>query len=246
MVDDLLLKFDCFKDPDFKFDPTWHKYTYRGKPLTSVTKFLKNFKKPFEEDFWSKNKAEEAGVPQEWILQEWKQKNERANFVGHSTHTWIENYFNGIRQSIPNDLDIVDRINKFNIVFAKHLVKLIPVTFELRIFSKKYPLAGTLDSLFIYKDKLFIVDWKTNGRFSHDEHPKGKFHKLLIPFEDFWENHLNEYSIQVSLYSLILEEWGFNIRGSYLVHIGPDEDAKIYKAVDLTNQLRNYLPTHNF
>ena len=246
MVDDLLLQFDCFKDQDFKFDPTWHKYTYKGKPMTSVTKFLKNFHKPFEEDYWSKTKAEEAGVPQEWILQEWKQKNERANHVGHSTHLWIENYFNGVNQIIPDDLDIVDRINKFNIVYAKHLHKLTPVTFELRIFSKIYPLAGTLDSLFLYKGKLFIVDWKTNGQFSHDEHKKGKFEKLLLPFDELWKNHLNEYSIQVSLYSLILEEWGFDIRGSYLVHIGPESEATIYKALDLKDQLRNYLSTHNF
>ena len=75
---------------------------------------------------------------------------------------------------------------------------------------------------------------------------KGKFEKLLLPFDELWKNHLNEYSIQVSLYSLILEEWGFDIRGSYLVHIGPESEATIYKALDLKDQLRNYLSTHNF
>ena len=75
---------------------------------------------------------------------------------------------------------------------------------------------------------------------------KGKYEKLLLPFDDYWKNHLNEYSIQVSLYSLILEEWGFDIRGSYLVHIGPSQEAIIHKAVDLKEELRNYLPLHNF
>jgi ATP-dependent exoDNAse (exonuclease V) beta subunit len=246
MVSSILSKLNCFNDPNFKFDPRYHRYTYGGRQYTSVTKFIANFHKPFEEDFWSKTKAEEAGVPQEWILKDWKDKNDRANFVGHSTHEWIENYYKQIPQWIPADLDIVDRINKFNIIFGKQLHKLTPIKFELRIFSKKYPLAGTIDSIFLYKGKLFILDWKTNGRFTHDNHEKGRFEKLLYPFDSYWKNHLNEYSIQVGMYALILEEWGFDIRGAYLVHIGPDSEAEIYKAEDMTGILRNYLPTHTF
>lgn len=246
MVNDIITRLQCFNDSNFKFDPKYHKYTYGGRTYTSVTKFIQNFHKPFEQDYWSNKKAEEAGVPQEWILNEWKEKNDRANFVGHATHEWIENYFKQIPQWLPNDLDITDRINKFNIIYSKSLYKLTPVTFEIRIFSKKYPLAGTIDSIFLYKGKLFIVDWKTNGRFTHDEHERGKYEKLLNPFTDLWKNHLNEYSIQVSLYSLILEEWGFDIRGAYLVHIGPDSEAVIHKAIDLKEHLRNYLPTYSW
>ncbi len=246
MVSSIVDKLKCFNDSNFKFDPKYHRYTYGGKQYTSVTTFLKNFHKPFEEDYWSKTKAEEAGVPQEWILKEWKDKNVRANEVGHATHEWIENYFKKIPQQLPNDLDIIDRINKFNIIFGKQLYKLTPITFELRIFSKKYPIAGTIDSLFLYKGKLFILDWKTNGRFTHDEHERGRFEKLLNPFDSYWKNHLNEYSIQVGLYALILEEWGFDIRGAYLVHIGPDSEAQVYQAVNLKEELRSYLPTHIF
>lgn len=246
MVSSIVDKLKCFNDQNFKFDPKYHKYTYGGKQYTSVTKFISNFHKPFEQDYWSQKKADEAGVPQEWILKEWRDKNDRANFVGHSTHEWIENYFKGHHQQLPNDLDIIDRINKFNIIFGKQLHKLTPITFELRIFSKKYPLAGTIDSLFLYKGKLFILDWKTNGKFTHDTHEKGKYERLLTPFESFWKNHLNEYSIQVGLYALILEEWGFDVRGAYLVHIGPDLDAEIHQAADMTTYLRDYLPTHNF
>jgi ATP-dependent exoDNAse (exonuclease V) beta subunit len=246
MVSSIVDKLKCFNDSNFKFDPKYHRYTYGGKQYTSVTTFLKNFHKPFEEDYWSKTKAEEAGVPQEWILKEWKDKNVRANEVGHATHEWIENYFKRIPQQLPNDLDIIDRINKFNIIFGKQLYKLTPITFELRIFSKKYPIAGTIDSLFLYKGKLFILDWKTNGRFTHDDHERGRFEKLLNPFDSYWKNHLNEYSIQVGLYALILEEWGFDIRGAYLVHIGPDSEARVYQAVNLKEELRSYLPTHIF
>lgn len=246
MVEELREKFKCFKDPNFKFEPKWHKYTYNGKKYTSVTTFLKNFHTPFDQEYWSKKKADDYGVPQEWLLQEWKEKNEYANVVGSATHDWIENYFNQNWKKLPNNIDIINRINEFNKIFALHLHKLEPIQFELRVFSKKYPIAGTIDSLFLYKGKIFILDWKTNGEFRHDDHPKGRFQKLLTPFESFYDNHLNEYSIQVSFYSLILEEWGFNVAGAYLVHFGPEQEAQIYKAFDMRENLREYLSNYSF
>lgn len=242
MKDLLLKKLECFNDPDFKFDPRLHKYTYLGKEFTSVTRFIQRFHKPFEQDYWSKKKAEEAGVPQEWILNEWKKLNDYANEVGTETHEWIEDYFNQIWKPLPSNPDVIHRINKFNKIYAKHLHKLEPLKFEVRVFSKKWNIAGMIDSLFIYKGKVFILDWKTNKMFTHDEHPKGKYEKLLEPFQDHYKNHLSEYSIQLSFYALILEEWGFDVGGAYLVHIGPDDDdAVLHKVVDMREKLRNYL-----
>jgi len=235
-----------FNDVNFKFDPKYHKYTYKGKIYISVTTFLKNFYKTFDVDYWSKKKSEDFGVPSEWLLKEWKDKNDRANYIGVNLHEYIEKYFNQEYQPLPVDIDIVDRINKFNKIYVSHLFKLQPVQFELRVFSKKYPIAGTIDSIFIYNGKIFLLDWKSNKDFRHDDHPKGRYNKLLHPFEDYYENHLNEYSIQVSLYSLILEEWGFDVAGAYLVHFGPDEDAKIYKSKDMRGPLREYLNSYQF
>lgn len=241
MVDDIKKRLECFKDDNFKFEPLKHRYTYNGKTYTSVTTFLKNFHVEFDTEYWSKKKSFDLGVPQEWLKEEWQQKNDYANVVGSATHDWIENYFNKIWQPLPTNIDVIDRINKFNKIYSTHLHKLDPVKFELRVFSKKYPIAGTIDSIFLYKGKLFIVDWKTNGDFRHDDHPKGKYQKLLKPFDDFYQNHLNEYSIQVSFYSLILEEWGFDVRGAYLVHFGHNSDAVIYKSSDMRSKLKEYL-----
>ena len=81
----------------------------------------------------------------------------------------------------------------------------------------------------------------TNKEFRTDSHPKGTYHKLLEPFDDFYENHLNEYSIQLSMYAAILEEWGFEIGGAYLVHIGPgEEDAQMYKVVDMRDNIKKF------
>jgi ATP-dependent exoDNAse (exonuclease V) beta subunit len=233
---------DCFNDLKFEFDSKLHRYTYEGEPFISVTRFIQQFHKPFEQDYWSKVKAEQAGVPQDWILAEWKKLNDYANEVGTDTHQWIEDYFNQIWKPLPNNLDVIHRINKFNKIYAKQLYKLEPLKFEVRVFSPKWKIAGMIDSLFLYRGKIYILDWKTNKDFTDDNHPKGKYEKLLAPFQDHFKNHLNEYSIQLSLYSLILEEWGFQVGGAYIVHIGPgDEEAELYKVVDMRDNLKLFL-----
>jgi len=242
MIDLLRKQLDCFEDINFEFDPKLHRYTYEGEPFISVTRFIQQFHKPFEQDYWSKKKAEEAGVPQDWILAEWKKLNDYANEVGTDTHQWIEDYFNQIWKPLPLNPDVLHRINKFNHIYAKHLYKLEPLKFEVRVFSKKWKIAGMIDSLFVYRGKIYILDWKTNKDFTDDSHKKGTYEKLLAPFQDYYKNHLNEYSIQLSMYALILEEWGFQIGGAYIVHIGPgDEDAQLYKVVDMRENLKLFL-----
>ena len=242
MIELLRNQLDCFEDIKFEFDPVAHRYTYEGEPFISVTRFIQQFHKPFEQDYWSKKKAEQAGVPQDWILAEWKKLNDYANEVGTDTHQWIEDYFNQIWKPLPSNLDVIHRINKFNKIYAKQLFKLEPLKFEVRVFSPKWKIAGMIDSLFLYRGKIYILDWKTNKDFTDNNHPKGIYEKLLAPFQDHFKNHLNEYSIQLSLYSLILEEWGFQVGGAYIVHIGPgDEDAELYKVVDMRDNLKLFL-----
>jgi ATP-dependent exoDNAse (exonuclease V) beta subunit len=242
MIELLAKQLDCFEDIKFEFDPVAHRYTYESEPFISVTRFIQQFHKPFEQDYWSKKKAEQAGVPQDWILAEWKKLNDYANEVGTDTHQWIEDYFNKIWKPLPTNADVIHRINKFNKIYAKQLFKLEPLKFEVRVFSPKWKIAGMIDSLFVYRGKIYILDWKTNKDFTDDNHQKGTYEKLLAPFQDYHKNHLNEYSIQLSMYALILEEWGFQVGGAYIVHIGPgDEDAELYKVVDMRDNLKLFL-----
>lgn len=242
MVDIVLNKLKIFEDTEFKFDPEIHKYSYYGETFISVTQFIQSFHDKFDTDYWANYKAEKRGVTKEEILKEWKSLNDRANEIGTALHNWVENYFNRVYQELPNDIDIIHRINKFNIAYSKYLYKLTPVIFEKRIFSKKWKIAGMIDSIFIYKDSIIILDWKTNKDFTDDSHPKGKYEKLLPPFDDYYKNHLTEYSIQVSLYRLILlEEADIDIKACYLLHIGPNMEAKMYQAIDFTKILKTHL-----
>lgn len=241
MKDEILKKLECFNDPLFKFDPKWHKYTYDGVPMQSVTKTVEKFHEPFDTIAVAERVSEKTGVDAEVLKQQWAETNRYANVVGTATHEWIEDYFNEKWRPLPTNSDIIHRINKFNNIYCKYLHKLTPVKFETRIFSTKWKLAGTIDALFIKDDKLYIVDYKTNKDFKDDDHKDGKWQKLLKPFDSFYKNHHNEYSIQLCLYAAILEQWGIDIAGAYLVYIGPDnDDARLIKAKDMRSQLKEY------
>lgn len=241
-------KLEVFRDRNFTFEEGSHTYRYESIKYDSVTTFLKTFKVPFDREYWSKRKAEERGVDVSIVLNEWQEKANVANSLGTRVHKWIEDFWSGNAPEIPTDPDIRDRIDKFMEMYDKRLNSLLPLQSELKIFSKKWRLAGTIDQPFLFWENsenrpyLIIGDWKTNGEFRHDEHPKGRYKKLLRPFAHLYENHHNDYSIQISLYRLILEEEAnIQTQDGFLCHIGPEGPAKLYRTKDLREPLRAYL-----
>jgi hypothetical protein len=241
-------KLSVFKDNKFVFEEESHVYTYSGVKYDSVTTFLKTFKEPFQREYWLREKAKQRGVDVSLIEKEWTLAATKASSLGTKVHKWIENFWEDPTQEKPEDPEVLERVNKFLDIYEAKFKNLVPLQSELKIFSKKWRLAGTIDQPFLFWDEkmakplLLIGDWKTNKDFKHDEHPKGRYKKLLRPFNTLYENQHNEYSIQISLYRLILEdELGIETGGGFLVHIGPDGPAKIYPAKDLRFALRAYL-----
>lgn len=247
IVQDYANKLDFFKDPKFLFEEQSHSYSFSGIKYDSVTTFLKRFKVPFEREYWIKRKAHERGVDPSVIENEWSEKANTATELGTRVHKWIEDFWSDLEPELPEDPIDLARVQKFLNLYEARFKKLIPLKSELRIFSKKWKLAGTVDQPFLMWDEktekfLFLIgDWKTNKEFKDDLHPKGKYKKLLHPFHDMYENSINEYSIQISMYRLIIEEeLGIETHGGFLVHIGPDANAKIYPIKDFRERLKIY------
>ena len=241
-------KLEVFKDRNFTFDEGSHTYKYDAVKYDSVTTFLKTFKVPFDREYWSKRKAEERGVEVSVVLNEWQEKADVANSLGTRVHKWIEDFWSGNAPEVPEDESVRSRVDKFMEMYDKRLNVLMPLKSELKIFSRKWRLAGTIDQPFLFWAEaenmpfLIIGDWKTNGEFRDDNHPKGRYKKLLRPFSHLYENHHNDYSIQISLYRLILEEEAnIQTQDGFLCHIGPDGPAKLYRTKDLREPLRAYL-----
>lgn len=244
-------KLDIFKDPSFIFNESEHSYHFEGVRYDSVTTFLKKFKVPFDRDFWAGKKAQEYGVDVSEVKKDWQSKADVANDLGTRVHKWIEDFWTGLNPPLPEEEDLKERVEKFLALHEERFKDLVPLQPELKVFSKKWRIAGTVDQPFLMWDKkqnklLFLIgDWKTNKEFKDDKHPKGKYKKLLHPFADLYENSHNEYSIQISLYRLIIEEeTGLKTDGGFLCHIGPQEKPKIYPVKDLRERLKIYLQ-HN-
>ena len=262
----MISKLEYFNDPNFKFDPISHSYTYvnpdTGKPVQifeSVSSFISQFKTPFDSNRIAGYVAKSRGTTKEVILSEWKATAKEGTDLGTFVHEWIEDYYNGkdpihpILETKLVDLDpmgsweerIYDRITKFKKLYKDKLYKLDAKHQELRIFSKKWGIAGTLDALFYLDNNFYVGDWKTNKKFTDNEHKDGRRQKMLYPFEDLWDNNLNGYSVQISMYRLMLEEVGFNTSGGFLVWIGPNK-PRLIKALDLRDRLRDFLSKNNF
>lgn len=263
----MIEKLKYFNDPSFKFDPESHKYTYLNESgeisqvFESVSEFISQFKKPFDKNI-SRYVAKSRGVSQQQILNEWAATAKEGTDLGTYVHEWIEDFYNGKNPDLPVvveekedpffvDIEVatlptfqekaLDRVQKFKKLYDTKLNMFDPKAQELRIFSKKWGIAGTLDALFYLDTKYYIGDWKTNKDFTDDDHKKGRRQRMLYPFEDLWDNNLNGYSLQLSTYRLILEEEvGFDIAGSFLAWIGTKEPT-MYKVIDLRDRLKDFL-----
>lgn len=245
----MLEKISIFDTPDFTFDDPTHIYTYKGKQFPSVTGVISNFHAPFDSDYWLERKAEERGVDESIIKAEWDFKRDYACDLGTDVHEWIEDYYNEKWRPLPANEDRMNRVKKFLDLYVSRLCKLQPLAMELRIWAERWNLAGTIDALFLRHDYenqktyLLVGDWKTNKKFTYDEHPdvNGRY-KLLAPFDDLLDTKHNDYSIQISIYRLMLAEHGIETDGGFLVHLGPDDQpGKIFKAKDLREPLEKYL-----
>jgi ATP-dependent exoDNAse (exonuclease V) beta subunit len=248
-------RLNYFLDPNFRFNEESHTYTYvdpkTQKPVQifkSVTGFISQFKEKFDSDRVAKMVAKKQGKTVAAVLKEWKEISDAALDLGTLVHKWIEDYYNGINPAEPDHPEVLARVNRFREIYDDRLHKLAPIKQEFRLFSRKWGLAGTMDALFKIDQDYYVGDWKTNKKFTTDEDSKNDRYakKLLYPFEDLWDNSVNGYSIQLSMYRLMLqEEAGFETKGAFLVWIGPKEKPKLYKTVDLRDRLHKYLQKNN-
>lgn len=243
-------KLDYFLDPNFVFNEASHTYTYLDpstkKPVqtfTSVTGFLSQFKPEFNSELIAKQVAKRRGVHHSTVLNEWKQISDTALDLGTRLHKWIEDFYNGLNPALPtNDDTLLERVLSFKALHESTLHKFTPVRQEFRVFSRKWGIAGTIDAIKKLNQSYYVGDWKSNKKFTNDDHPEGRRQKLLYPFDDMWDNSINGYSIQLSLYRLILqEEAGFLTNGGFLVWIGPSPKPEMHKIVDLRDRLYNFL-----
>lgn len=122
---------------------------------------------------------------------------------------------------------------------------------EKRVYLDEYKVAGTIDCpIFSPNGKDFIIfDWKTNKdelKFKSGYYKKvngvktnqwvDKKEYFDYPLVDLEHCKGNIYTMQLSLYAYILEQWGYTCKGLYLFHIKRDGSVSRHSL--------KYLPEH--
>ena len=111
----------------------------------------------------------------------------------------------------------------------------------------KEQICGTFDMLYWYDGNgnsenagFVIFDYKTNSNLVNDYNRQHEI-MLLPPFNEFYQESLGEYTIQLSLYSLMLEDIGLKVIDRKLIWLKDDGTYEKVSVPSVTHLLREVL-----
>lgn len=210
--------------------------TNTGNRLTSVTKHITKYQQPFNKEYWLKIKADQRGISTEELDIEWTNLATYGKARGTYVHLKIEHLTNNkvFKYPVPKEITEIGKQDMFLkevVVLDKQIdsflnkIDLIPIKNELIVGSKQ--LAGQLDLLCYYNDRLCIFDMKTDKEIKFNN----KYQKLHSPFENLDDCNYEKYRLQLSLYKYLIESnTSIRIDDLFIVHFCPTEsDFKLLK-----------------
>lgn len=226
-----------------KFDEESHVYT-NTKGLFPVdfgissTGWVHKFVNPFDSEKWSNKKAKELGISQQEVLKMWDDNAKEASNNGTIVHKFIEDKL----LKNKNNSKISEKIEKMINSFISRFYKTYSVVgCEIKVGSPIIDIAGMIDNLsYNFKsNKLNILDWKTSKVIKKEN----KYQKMLKPFDYLDDCNFNHYSLQLSLYKIILKiEANISIDDLIIVQFSELNDKfEMYKCLDLSEQISRFL-----
>lgn len=244
MNDELFFLFDTIS-----FDADHHRYTHAptGQPLISVSRAVKHVTPEFEAERIAAKVAAKNGKTTDEVLAEWEDKKVVALQRGTLVHDYIEATLQKrtppANPFCPNgqlpEMEAFDSWYTSAVREGAHLVAT-----EMIIGDVELGIAGTLDCLLFSEKtgKHHLLDWKTNSKFR----TSNRWQTLLPPFAHVGDCELGRYSLQLSLYRLILERTAghlLELGDSFLVHLSRDGRPWTYRAIDLRERAEEWLMT---
>lgn len=228
-----------------KFNKKHHTYTLNGRRLPSVTTLINQLKPPFDRDYWSQKKADERGVPVQTILDEWDAKRQAGQDRGNRIHQYIQRVLLGMAPVDDPFLSLNDRLPEmdgFDAFWSQIFDETTLHRTEWIIGESELNVAGTADALLFshQTNRYHPWDWKTGDKFRTDN----PFQKLLPPFDDLDDCELVTYSLQISIYRLILRRnTVLDLGDSYILHLSEAYPTgyHVYKAIDFCDRAQAWL-----
>ena len=255
---------------DLEFYEDGHLYVLCGKSLPSVSNIAHRFvREPFNEQRQAIRYAERHGQTPEYWVQQWRQNSFRATTLGTKTHAYGES-LGYLRAGMPERIcpsiqaqympqygflapihPKEEAVLKFmnEMPCSMHLVLNEAMVYSGKNVCQernlKEQIAGTFDMLYYcdgsdgQPEGFVILDYKTNANLASEYNRKyGKM--LLPPFADLTEEDLSFYTIQLSLYALMLEDIGIPIVSRRIVWL-KDCEYQIVPVEDVSEKLRQTL-----
>lgn len=234
-----------------KFDKSRYRYTLNGQVLTSVSRLLGQIKPPFESEKIAKMVASREGKTPEEVLQEWEIKKNRSLARGRLVHKRIAQILADPGQEQVDASDRFTVLNKnadlpeveaFRQFVDYSGIKALEV--EKIVGDEYMGMAGQIDA--VLSDTaaptglLTLWDWKTGGKFETDN-PWGR--TMLPPFEDLPDCELVNYSLQLSLYWLIVERnvRKYQVENAYILHLTEGAQYFVYPIYDYRKRLLEWI-----
>ena len=228
-----------------KFDSATHTYTYNRQPLMPVTSLIKWITPEFDSDTILKRTAKKTGRSILDIQKEWDEKRDIGLEKGTRVHNYVENVLEGQDVEVMRQTnDYIHEMKEFDRAWSRLQDKLKArfIRKEWTVGDAELGVAGRVDAIISLdikdKQRKCIFDWKT-GKFMTRKHTK---ESMLPPFDDLPHCEEVKYSIQLSLYRLLIERnTDEDIHNCFIMHLPADSQYQLYNAMDLRSRLENWL-----
>lgn len=222
-----------------------HTYQYGDQMLMPVTSVVKRLTPEFDSDSVLASKMVETGRSKSDIQAEWDAKRDYGLDRGTRVHSYIENVLDGIDQRVLMTInDPLHEMNQFDMAWTKLQSNLSAVLYkkEWTLGDAELGIAGrtdaVLDIMVEGQNQRCLFDWKT-GKFMTRKYAR---ETMLPPFDDLPHCEEVKYSIQLSLYRLLIER---NLKESYqdgyLLHLPDNKEYQLHKVIDLRSRLEAWL-----
>lgn len=204
------------KQKKIGFDEEDHIYFMKDRRLISVTTLIKQFTPQFnKDDAVSTEYAQRHGMTNEAVKEMWAKEGEKGCSTGTLVHHYSEQLLCGLNPDNPKDKRaslMVDSARRYIKSYTPNIISA-----ELIVYSEKYGVAGQIDFITYNEDgTIDIWDWKTNKKIEMGNQ-WNRFYNP--PLQKLADNVYNKYSLQLSIYAKLLEDWGFMVRNLHLVHL---------------------------
>lgn len=212
---------------EIEFDEPTHTYTFEGQELISGTTFISQFHKPF-----NKHVILSRYPPEQRIRMKYKWDN--SSTWGTMIHELLELELNGIQTN--REVQVSKGLNLIS-DFLEQDYELVGC--EIRITNGT--IGGMIDVLMQHKitKKFLLLDYKTSEKLPKHAYQDERFYE---PFQDIEYCKFNKYSMQLSLYSAILEDnYDIEVDDMFILWIPLEGKECAWRCEDYRNVIRRVL-----